>query len=109
MLDPFFVAVATLREFGTYGVEVAAPRAHGALHLVDDLRPRREQLLERGAVEAIALDVGLGDHRGAARLADLGAEPVPVSKATPDSLRALLKAEVDKWTPIIRKTGVYAD
>jgi hypothetical protein len=34
---------------------------------------------------------------------------VPVSKATPESLRTLLKAEVDKWTPIIRKTGVYAD
>ena len=32
-----------------------------------------------------------------ARLADLGAEPVPVSKATPASLGALLKAEVDKW------------
>jgi len=43
------------------------------------------------------------------RLADVGAEPVPVSKATPDSLRALLKSEIDKWTPIIRKTGVYAD
>jgi tripartite-type tricarboxylate transporter receptor subunit TctC len=44
-----------------------------------------------------------------ARLADLGAEPVPVAKATPESLRALLKSEIDKWTPIIRKTGVYAD
>ena len=44
-----------------------------------------------------------------ARLADLGAEPVPLSKATPASLGALLKSEVDKWAPIIRKTGVYAD
>ena len=43
------------------------------------------------------------------RLADLGAEPVPVSKATPESLGALLKSEIDKWTPIIRKAGVYAD
>jgi tripartite-type tricarboxylate transporter receptor subunit TctC len=43
------------------------------------------------------------------RLADLGAEPVPVAKATPGSLGTLLKAEVDKWTPIIRKTGVFAD
>jgi tripartite-type tricarboxylate transporter receptor subunit TctC len=43
------------------------------------------------------------------RLADLGAEPVPVAKATPESLRALLRSEIDKWTPIIRKTGVYAD
>jgi tripartite-type tricarboxylate transporter receptor subunit TctC len=44
-----------------------------------------------------------------ARLADLGAEPVPAAKATPASLAALLKSEVDKWAPIIRKTGVYAD
>ncbi|HEY8067419.1 MAG TPA: tripartite tricarboxylate transporter substrate-binding protein [Burkholderiales bacterium] len=43
------------------------------------------------------------------RLAELGAEPVPVAKATPESLRALLKSQIDKWTPIIRKTGVYAD
>jgi tripartite-type tricarboxylate transporter receptor subunit TctC len=44
-----------------------------------------------------------------ARLADLGAEPVPPSKATPGSLGTLLKAEVEKWAPIIRKSGVYAD
>jgi putative tricarboxylic transport membrane protein len=44
-----------------------------------------------------------------ARLADLGAEPVPPSKATPGSLGALLKAEVEKWSPIIKKSGVYAD
>jgi tripartite-type tricarboxylate transporter receptor subunit TctC len=44
-----------------------------------------------------------------ARLADLGAEPVPVSKANPGSLGSLLKSEVDKWGPIIRKTGTFAD
>ena len=43
------------------------------------------------------------------RLAELGAEPVPPAKATPASLGALLKSEIDKWAPIIRKTGVYAD
>jgi tripartite-type tricarboxylate transporter receptor subunit TctC len=44
-----------------------------------------------------------------ARLADLGAQPVPPAKATPESLRELLTSEIGKWTPIIRKTGVYAD
>ena len=44
-----------------------------------------------------------------ARLAELGAEPVPVSKATPQSLGALLRSEVDKWGPVIRKRGIYAD
>jgi tripartite-type tricarboxylate transporter receptor subunit TctC len=43
------------------------------------------------------------------RHADLGAEPVPLAKATPESLGALLRAEVDKWTTIIRKSGIYAD
>ena len=42
-------------------------------------------------------------------LAKLGAEPVPVEKATPASLQKHLKAEIDKWGPIIRKAGVYAD
>jgi tripartite-type tricarboxylate transporter receptor subunit TctC len=43
------------------------------------------------------------------RLAELGAEPVPLAKTTPQSLGGLLKSEVEKWAPIIRKSGVYAD
>ena len=57
----------------------------------------------------VALQAAVQDPAFKGRLAELGAEPVPVAKATPDSLRTLLKAEIDKWTPIIRKTGVYAD
>ena len=56
-----------------------------------------------------ALQVAVQSPAFRTRLADVGAEPVPVAKATPESLRALLKSEIDKWTPIIRKTGVYAD
>jgi tripartite-type tricarboxylate transporter receptor subunit TctC len=43
------------------------------------------------------------------RFADLGAEAVAENRATPDALRNLLKAEIDKWAPIIKKAGVYAD
>jgi tripartite-type tricarboxylate transporter receptor subunit TctC len=43
------------------------------------------------------------------RLAELGAEPVPPAKATPESLGELLKSEVEKWSPIIRRSGVHAD
>jgi tripartite-type tricarboxylate transporter receptor subunit TctC len=57
----------------------------------------------------VALQAAVQDPAFKARLAELGAEPVPLAKATPDALRTLLKAEVDKWTPIIRKSGVYAD
>ena len=57
----------------------------------------------------LALRTAVQDRAFKARLAELGAEPVPLAKATPESLRTLLKAEIDKWTPIIRKSGVYAD
>ena len=65
----------------------------------------------KAAIERLvpALQAAVQDPTFKARLAELGAEPVPVTKATPDSLRTLLKSEIDKWTPIIRKTGVYAD
>jgi tripartite-type tricarboxylate transporter receptor subunit TctC len=56
-----------------------------------------------------ALQAAVQDPAFKSRLAELGAEPVPLSKATPESLRTLLKSEIDKWTPIIRKSGVYAD
>jgi tripartite-type tricarboxylate transporter receptor subunit TctC len=56
-----------------------------------------------------ALQTAVQDPAFRTRLAELGAEPVPLAKATPDSLRTLLKSEIDKWTPIIRKSGVFAD
>ena len=55
------------------------------------------------------LQAAVQDSAFKSRLGDLGAQPVPLAKATPESLRTLLKAEIDKWTPIIRKSGVYAD
>lgn len=44
-----------------------------------------------------------------ARYADLAAEPVGPDQVTPEALRAHLKAEIEKWGPIIRAAGVYAD
>ena len=43
------------------------------------------------------------------RMSDLGSQVVSPEKATPASLRDRLKTEIDKWTPVIRKAGVYAD
>ncbi len=43
------------------------------------------------------------------RMADLGAEIVPDSKLTPEGLQTWLKSEIDKWGPIIRATGTFAD
>ena len=43
------------------------------------------------------------------RLEELGAEPVPLSKANPESLRTQLQAEIKKWDPIFKRAGVHAD
>ncbi len=56
-----------------------------------------------------ALQEALKDSNVKQRFGDLGTEPVAANRATPDALRKHLKAEIDKWTPIIKKAGVYAD
>lgn len=56
-----------------------------------------------------ALGVALKDATVKQRFAELGTEPVAEARAKPDAHRAFLKAEIDKWSPIIKKAGVYAD
>jgi tripartite-type tricarboxylate transporter receptor subunit TctC len=56
-----------------------------------------------------ALQGALKDPTVKTRFAELGTEPVPQNKATPEALRTFLKSEIDKWSPIIKKAGVYAD
>ena len=56
-----------------------------------------------------ALRSALKDPDVAARFNELGAVIVPESKQTPAALRDWLKAEIDRWQPLIRKAGVYAD
>lgn len=56
-----------------------------------------------------ALQVALKDPTLAQRFADLGSEPVSQERATPEALRVQLKSEIDKWGPIIKKAGVFAD
>jgi tripartite-type tricarboxylate transporter receptor subunit TctC len=56
-----------------------------------------------------ALRAALKDPDVAAKFAELGVQIVPESKQTPAGLRDWLKSEIDKWQPVIRKAGVYAD
>lgn len=56
-----------------------------------------------------ALRAALKDPAFTDRMAELGAEIVPPEKQTPEGLRTWLKSEIDKWGPVIRKAGVYAD
>jgi tripartite-type tricarboxylate transporter receptor subunit TctC len=56
-----------------------------------------------------ALQEALKDSTVKQRFADLGTEPVAENRATPEAHRAHLKAETERWGPIIKKAGAYAD
>jgi tripartite-type tricarboxylate transporter receptor subunit TctC len=56
-----------------------------------------------------SLQAALKDQGFRDAMDKLGAIIVPPAKQTPDGLRTFLKSEIDKWTPIIKKAGQYAD
>lgn len=56
-----------------------------------------------------AVRAALKDPQFQARMKDLGAEVVPEAKQSPEGLRTWLAAETDRWGPVIRAAGVYAD
>lgn len=58
---------------------------------------------------ASALQFALKDATVKQRFADLGTEPVAQERATPGALRSHLKAEIDKWAPVIKAAGEFAD
>ena len=97
---PSLKELPTLAEQGLKNFEVVV--WHGLYAPKGTPKPVQDKLVA-------ALQSAVQDATFKARLAELGAEPVPVSKANPESLRNHLKAEVEKWGPIIKKAGVYAD
>ncbi|HEX2544623.1 MAG TPA: tripartite tricarboxylate transporter substrate-binding protein [Ramlibacter sp.] len=56
-----------------------------------------------------AVRAALKDPEVAKRMDDLGAEIVPDAENTPQALQAWLKTEIDKWGPVIRAGGKFAD
>ena len=56
-----------------------------------------------------AVRAALKDPDVMKRMADLGAEIAPDSKLTPEGLQSWLKSEIDKWGPVIRSSGTFAD
>ena len=97
---PSLPDVPTLDEQGLKGFEVGI--WHGLYAPKGTPKAALEKLVA-------ALQVALKDDTVNKRFADLGAQAYPVDKATPAALAAHLKAEIDKWGPIIKKAGVYAD
>jgi tripartite-type tricarboxylate transporter receptor subunit TctC len=61
-----------------------------------------------GKLDAAAVEA-LSDPAVRSRLADLGYEVFPREQQTPEALGALVKAEAEKWWPIIRELGIKAE
>jgi tripartite-type tricarboxylate transporter receptor subunit TctC len=55
------------------------------------------------------LQAALKDPELVKRFADINTEPIGESNATPEALRAKLLSEIDRWAPIIKDAGQYAD
>jgi tripartite-type tricarboxylate transporter receptor subunit TctC len=92
--------VPTADEAGLKGFEVAV--WHGLYAPKGTPKPVVDTLTK-------ALQTALKDATVKQRFGDLGTEPIAEKRATPEALRAQLKAEIDRWSPIIKKAGVYAD
>jgi tripartite-type tricarboxylate transporter receptor subunit TctC len=43
------------------------------------------------------------------RFRDISTEPMPADKATPEAAQRTLASEIDRWAPIIKAAGEYAD
>ena len=56
-----------------------------------------------------AIMIALADPMVRTRLADIGQEIPPREQQTPEALRALQKAEIEKWWPIIKEAGIRAE
>ena len=92
--------VPTADESGLKGFEVAVWHGLWAPHGTP--KPAMDKLVN-------ALQAALKDPNVIAKFAELGTEPVAQNRATPAALQAHLKSEIEKWGPIIKKAGVYAD
>lgn len=92
--------IPTIDEAGLKGFEVSV--WHGLYAPKGTPKPIIDTLTK-------ALQVSLKDKVVKERFGDLGTEPIEEKRATPEALRSQLKAEIDKWAPIIKKAGAYAD
>ncbi len=97
---PTLPNVPTLEELGLKNFELSAWHALWAAKGTP--KPIVEQLSK-------ALQVAINDATVVQRFNDLATAPIRNEDATPGALQAWLKAEIDRWGPIIRATGQFAD
>jgi tripartite-type tricarboxylate transporter receptor subunit TctC len=92
--------VPTLDEQGLKGADVAI--WHGLYAPKGTPKPIIDKLVS-------AMQQALKDPAVGQKFTELGAITFSADKQTPQALQQHLKAEIDKWGPIIKKAGVYAD
>jgi tripartite-type tricarboxylate transporter receptor subunit TctC len=92
--------VPTLQEQGLNGVEVGI--WHGLYAPKGTPQPVLDKLV--GALQAALREADVRQ-----RFTDLGAVTYGPERQTPAALEAHLKAEIEKWAPLIKKAGQYAD
>ena len=97
---PSLPTIPTLDEQGLKDFQVAV--WHGVYAPKNTPRAIQDTLLR-------AVHEALKDADLKTSLAKLGTEPVAANRQTPEVLRDFLKEEIDKWGPIIKKAGQYAD
>lgn len=97
---PSLPDVPTLQEQGLKGAEVAI--WHGLYAPKGTPKAVVDKLVA-------ALQAALKEESVQKRYSELGAITFPPDKQTPQALQAHLKSEIDKWGPIIRKAGTFAD
>jgi tripartite-type tricarboxylate transporter receptor subunit TctC len=97
---PTMKDVPTLNELGLKNFELSA--WHGLWAPKGTPKPIVEQLSK-------ALQAAVKDPTVAQRFAELGAVPVTEASATPGALQSRLKTEIERWGPIIKAAGQYAD
>jgi len=97
---PSLPDVPTLDELGLKGFEVGI--WHALYAPKGTPKPAIDKLVA-------SLQDALKDANVKQRFAELGAETMPLERANPEALQKFLKSEIDKWGPVIKKAGVYAD
>ena len=97
---PTMPDVPTLDELGLKNFELSA--WHGLWAPKGTPKPIIDQLSK-------ALQAAVQDPAVKQRFADLGAVPVAEASATPAALQTRMKNEIDRWGPIIKAAGQYAD
>ncbi len=90
----------TADEAGLKGFEV------GAWHGIYAPKGTPDAIVQKLAT---TLQAALRDPDLIKRFNDINTEPVTQAEATPKALKTLLDSEVDRWAPIIKSTGQFAD